>query len=1240
LPTEWANILSLMKLQKGVIRGTVRWETPTNKGYGYCHIEEFSGALLSEFKESVSVLMSDIRGCKVDLPSSSMTAIRLRNSKDPSYYIVIDPGSPEEFCKWLAVFLSWASLRAAGINNKLLRFRYPELDFSTNACLTTSSNTPFNVPTPKPVRTIKVGRLEIWDPSMRKGYTYNVPSAKWITSSCLLKTNGEFQLYPEEPYFPAGATVVSNNSPTNLWASPNGSDQQKPSQSTSYGLGSSGSSNGSANNQQSSKFTNNYYIVLPLSLIRRSAIQKADPSLTGRDNCIVIYLKTPKDQLLKSRTIESTTSSPSRSSFSSSRPINIQNKPASAPTPTLPESTLGTYPEYVNNVIVTPIYLYFEDRTTFEVWFVLFRSLALPELYGPDTGDVNGSFRQHRVLNVRIVDAQMQYPKAIAQTYDISSKHLDSYVDIELNDKLRGRTRVKYGTNKPFWREDFEFQDLPFLLNNVKFVVRARCRRSAELNQDPAIGEVRILFSDLQKMQELKIERDLERWFPLYINSDGYMGKTGEICVKVHISEFTILASREYNRLLELLLNFSNRLTVRIAKMTNNIACLAEVMLDIFQATGQATEWIIALADDEIKPIQDTSMSPSYSPTPPQKIYQEVSNDSKDLGPYSSTSTLALSSTTNQVLSEESNEPGCSADNRKVSDALADSSSSDRAYSRNGRDHNVTDSSNFQSSGSSAIASANLLFRGNSLLTKALDFHMKRIGRDYLEHTIGSIVRNIVKENSYCEVDPTKIENKDMLDANWKQLEKYLNELWGSIKASTKYCPPSLRRIFHSIRVQIENRFGEFVMSASYSGISGFLFLRFFCPAVLNPKLFGLVKDHPNAQVARTLTLLAKGLQGLANRTYFGSKEPWMAPLNSFLHANTEDFQEYILNISTWRSQVFIHDKDVLKTDDNLDDNEAEANERALSMIPYKIPNAVISRLPEAFVDNVPSLPFLIDRSGRLAELVDCWLAWYDSKVASRQEKLASLNNPGHHFQGVDDAELSDLGLSQSASSGESTESSIFHNNELDALPDQYTDELAEESSDAKRASMLREMKRDEDMVSGLKLSGDLLEFHKECLRIRNEVQKLRYESSIPEIPSEVPSQSWDYYVNNFLDTSAFNFTQRGAILKTLLQVDAESMVAASSTDKLDVSDADELSEDSSFRASYDQPVQDYSMAKSASPDVERPSSGGIVTESVSSGTSAESNLSRGSNSIGRKSKSLRLPYWRKWFTSSPSSKR
>ena len=90
----------------------------------------------------------------------------------------------------------------------------------------------------------------------------------------------------------------------------------------------------------------------------------------------------------------------------------------------------------------------------------------------------------------------------------------------------------------------------------------------------------------------------------------------------------------------------------------------------------------------------------------------------------------------------------------------------------------------------------------------------------------------------------------------------------------------------------------EEIETVKYTAISGFLFLRFFCPSILGPKLFDLMKEHPDMKTSRILTLLAKTLQNLANLCEFEYKEAYMTDMNSFIKEKTPDFKSFIDTVS------------------------------------------------------------------------------------------------------------------------------------------------------------------------------------------------------------------------------------------------------------------------------------------------------------------------------------------------------
>ncbi|KAJ3154929.1 Ras GTPase-activating protein 1 [Geranomyces michiganensis] len=203
-----------------------------------------------------------------------------------------------------------------------------------------------------------------------------------------------------------------------------------------------------------------------------------------------------------------------------------------------------------------------------------------------------------------------------------------------------------------------------------------------------------------------------------------------------------------------------------------------------------------------------------------------------------------------------------------------------------------------------ATDNPNIIFRGNSMATKSLDQYMKVVGTSYLVDTIGLLVRQVYNAKDSCEVDPTRVENPDTLARNWRKLKSLVESFWDAISRSVRSCPRELKEVFAFVRETALNKWNgadgtEPNQSVQYVAISGFIFLRFFCPAILNPKIFNLISEQPDPSTSRTFTLIAKILQNLANLSDFGSKEPYMAECNPFIAANVNSMKAFIDGIST-----------------------------------------------------------------------------------------------------------------------------------------------------------------------------------------------------------------------------------------------------------------------------------------------------------------------------------------------------
>jgi hypothetical protein len=190
------------------------------------------------------------------------------------------------------------------------------------------------------------------------------------------------------------------------------------------------------------------------------------------------------------------------------------------------------------------------------------------------------------------------------------------------------------------------------------------------------------------------------------------------------------------------------------------------------------------------------------------------------------------------------------------------------------------------------------LFRANSMASKALDVYMKFVGSSHLKMVLGPIIHNIVQANKNCEVDPTRLDKKDDINANWKNLMGYIQAIVHAIFSNTSTFPSALRAVLADLQANVVKKFPNDQL-VKYTAVSGFVFLRFFAPAILGPKLFGLLDDYTNARTSRTFTLLAKVLQSLSNLAEFGQKEPYMINMNPFISSKMQAMKNYIDEIST-----------------------------------------------------------------------------------------------------------------------------------------------------------------------------------------------------------------------------------------------------------------------------------------------------------------------------------------------------
>eukprot|EP00013_Stygamoeba_regulata_P021438 CAMPEP_0177664802 /NCGR_PEP_ID=MMETSP0447-20121125/20706_1 /TAXON_ID=0 /ORGANISM="Stygamoeba regulata, Strain BSH-02190019" /LENGTH=541 /DNA_ID=CAMNT_0019170835 /DNA_START=38 /DNA_END=1663 /DNA_ORIENTATION=- len=214
-------------------------------------------------------------------------------------------------------------------------------------------------------------------------------------------------------------------------------------------------------------------------------------------------------------------------------------------------------------------------------------------------------------------------------------------------------------------------------------------------------------------------------------------------------------------------------------------------------------------------------------------------------------------------------------------------------------------------SSSDECKNASLLFRGLSLVSRMLSTYSRLNGTHYLESVLSKHVRKVNRQRHTpsLEIDPSKAAalSESRLAKNRAALEKLTERVLNAVLDT-----PLPTALLRAMRLLAHMVHASQLAHATHTALGSFLFLRFVCPAIVCPEAFLQVDGSISPEARRTLILVAKLIQTLANDAPL-EKEAYLLPFAAFF--------------ARWRTRLAAH-YDALLTQEVGECDDGEANEK------------------------------------------------------------------------------------------------------------------------------------------------------------------------------------------------------------------------------------------------------------------------------------------------------------------------
>lgn len=186
------------------------------------------------------------------------------------------------------------------------------------------------------------------------------------------------------------------------------------------------------------------------------------------------------------------------------------------------------------------------------------------------------------------------------------------------------------------------------------------------------------------------------------------------------------------------------------------------------------------------------------------------------------------------------------------------------------------------------------LLRLTSVTSFLFSYHAKNIAASLSLSVIKPKVVQLIQNPLHLEVQPHKVADAQQLANNQQILnniaQQFLDDFMQAVKADS-FASRHFRRTCSTLARCMREKFP----AATLNVLSSFVFLRFFCPTLLDPTAFGIPADRVSPETQRSLIVVAKLIQSAANGVELGQNEAFM---NRFILKNKDTIKRFLSEIS------------------------------------------------------------------------------------------------------------------------------------------------------------------------------------------------------------------------------------------------------------------------------------------------------------------------------------------------------